>query len=494
MRKLTSFIGILAIGSLCFSSNALALKPDDVLSEHIMEADGTSGQDTGTGSGIKTGHIQDGAVTDAKISDVAMAKVTGLATALADKADQTYVDTGLAVKADQTSVDAALALKADQSAVDTALAAKADTAYVVTGLAAKADQTSVDAALALKADLNHTHYYGNTTIVALSGGEYTSPLAAMNDIANWCGVPSDSNRCLIKIMGGVYDMTGSTITMQDYVEIAGSGQTATKLIVGFAAPAGNLDETAVRNMTIENFSTKPFSLYTGNPTTANGRLSLSDLTINTNNPAIDYGGAELIANDVTINISGTSNVGNEVYGIRLSYGVMYLDNVGINISSASFLRTGLWLGGHATYDAGLVMRNSSIHSSVPINGINFYSAGSPLGAHRLSNVDIDIDNTAGYALNFTNTNGTNFKTIIDNANISAPVAVFGQAYGSTIELNHSYIDSPYNVVKIFPGASAPFDVSIAASRLKGTINNMDATSTVTCFNNYTENYTAYTCP
>jgi hypothetical protein len=42
---------------------------DTVLSQHIREADGTSGQDTNTGSGIKTGHIQDGAVTSAKIAD-----------------------------------------------------------------------------------------------------------------------------------------------------------------------------------------------------------------------------------------------------------------------------------------------------------------------------------------------------------------------------------------------------------------------------------------
>ena len=38
-----------------------------VTSAKIAEADGASGQDTNTGSGVKTGHIQDGAVTNAKI-------------------------------------------------------------------------------------------------------------------------------------------------------------------------------------------------------------------------------------------------------------------------------------------------------------------------------------------------------------------------------------------------------------------------------------------
>jgi hypothetical protein len=67
---------VVAMLSLVFVVQAFAAKPggdgggktDNVLSENIKEADGTTGQDTNGGSGIKTGHIQDGAVTDAKIT------------------------------------------------------------------------------------------------------------------------------------------------------------------------------------------------------------------------------------------------------------------------------------------------------------------------------------------------------------------------------------------------------------------------------------------
>lgn len=45
-----------------------AVNNNEVTSPKIKEADGTSGQDTNLGSGVKTGHIQDGAVTDAKIA------------------------------------------------------------------------------------------------------------------------------------------------------------------------------------------------------------------------------------------------------------------------------------------------------------------------------------------------------------------------------------------------------------------------------------------
>jgi hypothetical protein len=44
------------------------IQDDAVTSAKIAEADGTSAQDTNTGTGIKTGHIQDNAVTAAKLS------------------------------------------------------------------------------------------------------------------------------------------------------------------------------------------------------------------------------------------------------------------------------------------------------------------------------------------------------------------------------------------------------------------------------------------
>jgi hypothetical protein len=45
-----------------------AIQADAVGSKNIKDADGTSGQDTSTGYGIKTNHMQDLAVTEAKLS------------------------------------------------------------------------------------------------------------------------------------------------------------------------------------------------------------------------------------------------------------------------------------------------------------------------------------------------------------------------------------------------------------------------------------------
>ncbi len=65
-NKISLWLSVIFV-FLLTGTNAFAFSPDSVLSHDIKEADGTSGQDTNTGSGIKTGHIQDGAVTDVKI-------------------------------------------------------------------------------------------------------------------------------------------------------------------------------------------------------------------------------------------------------------------------------------------------------------------------------------------------------------------------------------------------------------------------------------------
>jgi len=54
-------------------ATAVFAATDNVLSGNIKEADGgVSGQDTNSGSGVKTGHIQDGAITNSKMADGAI--------------------------------------------------------------------------------------------------------------------------------------------------------------------------------------------------------------------------------------------------------------------------------------------------------------------------------------------------------------------------------------------------------------------------------------
>lgn len=67
--------------------------------------------------------------------------------------------------------------------------------------------------------------------VAINGGDYTSPVAAVDDLASWCGVPSSANPCLIQLYPGVYDIgTGSVHLDYDHLDLAGSGKNITTIV------------------------------------------------------------------------------------------------------------------------------------------------------------------------------------------------------------------------------------------------------------------------
>jgi hypothetical protein len=91
-------------------------------------------------------------------------------------------------------------------------------------------------------------------IVGLTDGDYTSIQAALNDVAAWCGTPSASNKCLVRVLPGTYS---GQVTMAQYVDIEGSGELATKLTftgssldnTGTVRGASNAE---LRSLTVEN--------------------------------------------------------------------------------------------------------------------------------------------------------------------------------------------------------------------------------------------------
>ena len=63
---------------------------------------------------------------------------------------------------------------------------------------------------------------GNVIIVAKNGGQFTSPSAALASIGN----ASPTNRYLVKVMPGVYEMGTTSLQMQANVDLEGSGDSS----------------------------------------------------------------------------------------------------------------------------------------------------------------------------------------------------------------------------------------------------------------------------
>lgn len=97
-----------------------------------------------------------------------------------------------------------------------------------------------------------------TAFVAQQGGDFTSPVAAMSALATWCGAPSASNPCSVKIAPGVYDVGEAQLILHPHVDIEGSGENVTRIrgsnteAVVKGAFASNME---IRFLTLESYGT-----------------------------------------------------------------------------------------------------------------------------------------------------------------------------------------------------------------------------------------------
>jgi len=151
--------------------------------------------------------------------------------------------------------------------------------------------------------------------VALSGGDYTDPLTAMNDVSTWCGTPSATNPCLLKIMPAVYDIGTNSLQMQSYVDIEGSGENTTKIkgnVFGLSGVVYGGNNAEIRFLTVENTGGGDFAIAIYNnsssPTMTNVTATASGGTQNIG--VINNVSASPTMTNVTATASGgTQNIG-----------------------------------------------------------------------------------------------------------------------------------------------------------------------------------------
>lgn len=189
--RVTKWLAVAAICTLPvhgFGYNT-SVSPNAVISNSIKPADGTTGQDVLNGSGVKTGHIQDGAVTASKLGIVCP-----------DGQYLQYTSTG--------GWTCSVGTPGPQGPAG-AQGAKGDTGP--------------------QGPAGASPHYANVIVVAKSGGDYTDPAAAMQDRASWCPSPSASTPCLVKVMPGEYAVN-SSVQMAGFVDLEGSGENVTRIV------------------------------------------------------------------------------------------------------------------------------------------------------------------------------------------------------------------------------------------------------------------------
>jgi hypothetical protein len=229
-----------ALGRTLVATFALVLAPvawaqtnDSIQSRHVKEADNL-GQDTNSGSGIKTGHLSNGAVTAPKIAEGAVG----------------------------TAAIAAGAVTSDKLAGQIP-AAKLDSV----GLDADLLDGQHASAFAL-AGHGHADYRKNSPrvlVVAKDGsGDFTDPVSAMDAITD----ASATNPYLIKVLPGDYQIAWGWRPKSN-VDVEGSGQGPTTIWARcpdrtsgpVLLAAVGLQGAEFRNLTLEMRTGGPLSAY-----------------------------------------------------------------------------------------------------------------------------------------------------------------------------------------------------------------------------------------
>jgi hypothetical protein len=278
-KRAVVWSSLLSAAVLLAPTAGLAGPTGTVLSNNVKDADGTTAQDTTKGSGIKTNHLQNLAVTSAKLADgaVTTAKITAGAVGT----------TALGAAAVGTPNIA------NGAVTDAKIAGPIAASKIATGF--------------------FQQKYGRLVVVATSGGDFTNPADALASVTD----ASATYPALVKIMPGVYDIGSRLLQLKSYVDVEGSGEGVTVVKGVGAVVSANI---GVLVAGADNSEVRALTLQATQSAADTSRMYLYVL----------QGGARL--RDVTV--TGTSDGGYYLAGADLVSSVLALDRVKVQLSGA----------------------------------------------------------------------------------------------------------------------------------------------------------------
>jgi hypothetical protein len=337
--------------------------------------------------------------------------------------------------------------------------------------------------------------YAKVAIVAQGGGDYTDPLSAMNEVALWCGTPSSTNPCLLKIMPGVYDIGAMTIQMNSYVDIEGSGENTTKITGNFGenwwtGVIDGADFSEIRFLTVENAGGGAYAVA----------IALENVSPKiTNIKTISSGATENVGIICFSNCSPTlTNVTSVAAGGTLTIGVYIDDTSSPKISNVKAYAS----DGNRNIGFDMDTNSSPVMTNVTAvatggsknHAIHIQRASTPV----IINARIIASDGTEENYGFWNVTAASPTLINVMADASGGMKNYGVYYnnvgysGGTLRIDHSVIKGTTGAIHT-DDSSNTYTTQIGSTRLLGSVTG-DGTNK--CAGVYDDNYTFYanSCP
>ncbi len=283
----------------------------------------------------------------------------------------------------------------------------------------------------------------------------------MNDINTWCGIPSETNPCLLKIMPGVYEVGyySYSFSIPRYLHIEGSGENITVIKV-----RGSLD--------ISDGNEIRFITFEGGPIYMKEKCSLKNVTLKVSN----------IARVITI----SSSVGKYITAILENITIFSIDD------GTSMVEAGI-----SIHNSKVILKKINISmaraSMLPPVGYAIQIIDSPdYSGYSPSEVlldDVHIKNLNTHGLNLTGLRGAVYiyNSVIDSDYWGILLA------NGIVNIKNSLIKGDKRSLEFFGGSEIPYYVNIALTQLIGPILKGNH-GVLKCFNTYDAKYDSLVCP
>jgi len=276
-------------------------------------------------------------------------------------------------------------------------------------------------------------YLGKVAIVATSGGNYNNPATAMSDYQKWCGpAPSAANPCLLKIMPGVYNVGTSTVQMQPYIDIEGSGENTTIIQGNISSPdlsvglviGANYSE--IRFLTVINTGGGDYTTAIYNFSAAS---KMTNITAKASRGITCIGVNNVSSSPIMTNVAVTAS------GDSYNFGVMNSSSSPVMTNVTSTASGGIYCNGIRNSSSSPIMTSMTVTASGGKSNFGVYnSSSSPV----LTNVTVTASGGDGSDGVFNDYNpGT---VLINNSIIKGATHTISNSYPVTTFIGNTQLD------------------------------------------------------